>query len=122
MSEILFEGVWIPEVGCKRPDRPRIGRKVGRLWPEVRAELASCADLLVLARASLRRRWAEGAGGRPVVLASDASPDGGGVVHTEVTKKELEGLDRHLGVKGGHVAPLHAQGLSDVTAGPLTVA
>ena len=93
-----------------------LGRRVGRLWPEVRAELATAKDLLVLAKSSLRRGWAIGAGGRPLVLASDASEEGGGVVHTEASEAELELLIDHVGVKGGNVAPLHAQGLSEVEA------
>ena len=60
-----------------------LGKRVGELWPEVRAELATSADLLVMAEASLRREWADGATGRPCVLATDASPDGGGVVETD---------------------------------------
>ena len=93
-----------------------LGKRVGRLWPEVRAELATAADLLCLAEASLRRGWAEGSGGGTVVLASDASPGWGGVVHTEVSPKELERVLEHVGVRRGNVAPLHAAGLSEVAA------
>ena len=104
-----------------------LGRRVGVLWPEVRAELATAADLLCLAQASLRREWATGRKGDPVVGASDASLEGGGVVATEVSGEEMEGLLAHVGVKGGHVPPLHAPGLSEVemadpavgTQGPL---
>jgi hypothetical protein len=94
-----------------------LGRRVGPLWPEVRAELATSADLLCLAEASLRPEWATGSCGGKVVLASDASPTGGGVVHTEVTEEELAGLAEHVEVRGGHVAPLHAAGLSEVGPG-----
>ena len=40
-----------------------------------------------------------------MVMASDASEEGGGVVHTEVAGKELDLLTEHVGVKGGNVAP-----------------
>ena len=48
------------------------------------------------------------------MLASDASPGGGGVVHTEGTPEEMKGLVEHVSVKGGNVAPLHAAGLAEV--------
>ena len=66
-----------------------LGCRVGRLWPEVRAELATAADLLTLARTSLRREWAVGPGGGVLAVASDASEEGGGVAPTEMTGEEL---------------------------------
>ncbi len=46
-----------------------LGNRAGKLWPEVRAELATSADILCLAEANLRRVWARGAEGGVVVLA-----------------------------------------------------
>merc|ERR1711969_173398 len=85
-----------------------LGNRAGKLWPEVRAELATSADLLCLAEANLRREWAVGAEGGAVALAADASPGGGGVTHTEITEEEARALQEHVGVQGGNVAPLHA--------------
>ena len=63
------------------------------MWRELRAELATAVDLLPLPETgNVRREWATGRDGGPLVLASDASPSGGGVVQTEAAPEGMADL------------------------------
>lgn len=125
LSQIVGHVTWA--VLCRRPLLclvwqcyrfiKALDRRVGELWPEVRRELAAMADLLPLAEGDLRRAWAKAAGGKPLVLASDASPDGGGVVYRTGDREVMERLMNHVSVRYGRVAPLHAKIFGGVAPG-----